>query len=268
MIKAFFLTILLMLSGTLHSEETKDTAASKEENVADPKLTPQQIRFQQEIRWEKMKKESLEDGKRGALDKKGPQVLQVPNRMSFRHSGFINFSPFDLWIPYKYGLSYGYNYSKTTTFEIEYLTQSLKSPIIFDDLGHITDSRLSLLARKFKKESSFNTFYGLNLSTLTAKLGPAYLSTISANPSAYDIVKIQTLGITYGLGNRWTMYDKYNLSIDWITLNLPLITTKSELGFLSNSNSENRKDDVEKVVRIFRKLPSFAALKVQIGMSF
>lgn len=244
------------------------TGEPTEKPIKEEELNPQQIRYQQEIRWEKMKKESLEDGARGSFDKKKKDFLQDPKRDLFQHSLLLNFSPFDLWIPYKYGASYAYNHSSTKTFEIEYLTRSLSSPVLFDDLGSITDSRLTLMLRKFGTDSSFNHFYGINLSTLTVKLGPAFLSTVSSNPSDFDLVKIQTLGITYGFGNRWSVWKDYNISIDWLTFNLPIFTTQSDLGFLSKSNSASKKDDVEDVVNIFKKLPSLAALKLQIGVSF
>lgn len=59
----------------------------------------------------------------------------------------VNYSPLDLLIPSKYGLTFGYIQSPERTWELEYLRGSFSVPFLVKDLGKMTDSRKLSLFR-------------------------------------------------------------------------------------------------------------------------
>jgi len=122
-----------------------------------------------------------------------------------RSTASLIYSPIDLIIPSKIGISYGYRPGNGTVFEIEYLRGTLAIPFLVDDLGSFTDERLSLLVRKFNDEhSSFNFFYGASLVRTKLSLGSSLLSRVPGPiPSGYDLISILTAAPVIGIGNRW-----------------------------------------------------------------
>lgn len=236
---------------------------------AKPELTPEQIRFQQEIRWEQMKKNSLKDGKKGPFDK-SVQTKFTSNflREKKKHGVLFNYSYLDLWIPSKWGFSYAYAYNKSQTFELEFLQGGISSPIIIDDLGSITDQRFTLGYRSYDNNNSFHAIYGIYYSKIKASLGPAFLATVSGDSSAFNVVDIQNLGLTYGLGNRWQLENNLTYGIDWFVINLPILNLKKDSPFVDQTQSQSKKDDVENAIKFFNKIPTITLLKLSIGLSF
>lgn len=190
--------------------------------------------------------------------------LREQNSQNF----LVNYSLIDTWIPGKYGVSYAWNISPNGSWEIEYLRGSISVPFIIDDLGKITDQRLTLMYRSFSQRNSFSFLYGVNYSALKFQLGTDYLATISGgNVSAFDIIDIQTLGLTWGMGNRWQINSAI-ISFDWFVINIPVIVLESEAPFLEASSSEQSKKDVRDVLDVVEKFPTFAIIKFQLGFSF
>lgn len=182
----------------------------------------------------------------------------------------LNYSWFDMILPGKYGITLGSIQGAKTTWELEYLRGTLA--IAVDDIGSMTDERISLIRRSFGERNSFNFFYGLDYFNFEASLNQDLLS--SVDPSLRDRakrVRIQSLGLNFGVSNRWTFH-KFNkhftVTVDWLNWSQPLYETYRQTGFLDYSTNQDDKDTVKTVVNIFSYLPRFNALKVQLGMSF
>ena len=152
---------------------------------------------------------------------------------------------------------------------MEYLRGTIAIPFIIDDLGKITDQRISLFYRSYSNRNSFSFLYGVNYSSFKAQLGTDFLATISGgNVSQFDIVSIQTIGFTWGLGNRWQLKNRLIIGLDWFTINLPLFVLESNADFLSANASAKKKDEIRDALDIIEKIPTLAVFKFQIGMSF
>ena len=100
-------------------------------------------------------------------------------------------------------------------------------------------------------------------------LGDRLTSLISGNliPNA-DLVKIKTLGITGGLGNRWQFKKGFTLGVDWFSLYIPLKTFMAEAPYVNSGASESGKNDVRKAIKIIKRIPTFSSLKLQLGLTF
>ena len=227
-------------------------------------------------------KRSAPEEKKDALPKQAPQqpppeaqpdkstasMTSRELRELNRHSFLVNYSFFDTWIPGKYGATYAFNASPSGSWEVEYLRGSISVPFFIEDLGKITDQRLTLMYRSFSQRNSFSFLYGANYSSFKFQLGPDYLATITGgNASTFDVVSVETLGITWGMGNRWQI-NKAIISFDWFVINIPVVVLESEAPFLEATASESSKEDIRDVLDIIEKFPTLAILKFQLGFSF
>lgn len=190
-------------------------------------------------------------------------------REQSRHQILGTYSLLDTWIPSKWGASYAFTPSPRGSWEIEYLRGTLSIPFIIEDFGKITDQRLSVFYRSYSDRNSFSFLYGINYSSFKAQLGIDYLSTVSGgNVGQVDLVAIETLGLTWGVGNRWQLNNNVLIGLDWFTIYIPVITLESQADFLSANASEKRKEEIRDALDVIERIPTFAALKFQLGIAF
>lgn len=231
--------------------------------------------------WESVDEKS-NDVKTPPSDDTPPPVAKIPDptpvstasmtsrqlREAHSHNLLVNYSFFDTWIPGKYGATYAFNANANGSWELEYLRGSISVPLFIEDLGKITDQRLTLMYRSFSQRNSFSFLYGANYSSLKFQLGPDYLATITGgNLSSFDVISVETLGLTWGLGNRWQI-NKAIISFDWFVINIPVVVLESEAPFLEASASESSKQDIRDVLDVIERFPTLALLKFQLGFSF
>jgi hypothetical protein len=180
-----------------------------------------------------------------------------------------NYSLMDMWIPSKIGVGVSYIPSAESAWELEYLRASMSFQVVIKDLGKMTDERISLIRRSYSDRNSFNFFAGVAYHAFTVSLGDR-LTSLATNrflPNL-DLVKVKTLGIVGGLGNRWQFKSGWAIGVDWISMYLPLKTLEAEAPFISNTASESGKSDVKDVMDIIKRVPTLAILKLQVGISF
>jgi hypothetical protein len=185
--------------------------------------------------------------------------------------GLLNYSGLDLIIPSKIGGTIGLIQNASYSWEIEYLRGSVSVPWIIDDLGSMTDTRISLVRRSYALRNSFNVSYGLSYFDLTAHLGNKYLAALSGDAqSVYnvDLLKVEALGFNLGIGNRWTFQHDITVGIDWVVWSQPVFVTKEKNVFMDYATNPDKKDDVSSAVRGASYLPRLSFLKLQIGMLF
>ncbi len=181
----------------------------------------------------------------------------------------FNYSPLDLIIPSKYGLTMGLIRDADKSWEIEYVEGSFAIPFIVDDLGKMSDKRYSLIGRSYFGGNSFNFSYGLSYFDFSLFLGDKILNQVtnSAIP-AIDLVEIQSFGVNFGLGHRWTFNRDITFGVDWISLAQPLLITKNKSAFLEHSTNQKDKDDVENAMRVISYFPRLSFFKLQVGILF
>ncbi|MCB0407411.1 MAG: hypothetical protein KDD34_04345 [Bdellovibrionales bacterium] len=188
-------------------------------------------------------------------------------RSHYSHNLFGNLSLIDTWLPFKWGISYAYNSSAFSTWELEYLKSSY-APFGVKELGEFTDQRISFFYRSFSQRNSFNFLYGLYYNSFRLSIGDKLLSNVTGGVvPGYDLLTVETLGVSWGFGNRWHL-GRLLLSFDWLTINIPLIVLESDAPFLNVNGSETDKNDVRDVLDTIEKIPTFAIIKFQLGYSF
>lgn len=182
--------------------------------------------------------------------------------------GQLIYSPFDLLVPSKYGFSLGWHSSAATTWELEYLRGSFSIPIIIDDLGQMTDQRISLIRRSYFKSNSFNLSYGLSYYDLSARLGSDYLNNVSQGRAPSDQVGVRSLGFNIGFGNKWVIARDFTVGIDWISWSQPVMVLEQDASYLDSSADDERKGKVDDFIRLASYFPRFSFVKIQIGLIF
>lgn len=180
----------------------------------------------------------------------------------------LNYSPIDLLIPSKFGITGGLVKTDVTTWELEYLRGSLSVPFVVEDLGGMTDERLSLTGRYYVG-NSFNWSYGASYFRFKADLGSKFLDRLPANiPSDVKLLDIQSLGFNIGLGNTWRFAENFIFGVDWFQWSQPVFTLRKESSFSKYATNSGDIDIIDKAMNTAAFFPRFTILKVQLGMSF
>jgi len=180
-----------------------------------------------------------------------------------------NYSLFEMWVLTKYGVTVGYNRSPSSTYEFEYMRGSLGFGYFGLDIGKISEERFALLWRSYGRRNSFSFVSGLYYNKLDVHLGSDLLASVSGQDRAkVDIMELQTVGLSWGVGNRWQTSGGFVWGADWLVLNVPVWIVKQEHPFIDSSNSAEARDDANDTMRILRRIPAVAALKIQLGVSF
>ncbi len=180
-----------------------------------------------------------------------------------------NYSPIDLIIPSKYGVTIGFIENEDKTWELEYLRKSINFPFILSDIGSMTEQRLSFIGRSYFGSNSFNISYGLSYFDFSMSLGDNFLgrSSIVSSP-ALDLVAVQAIGFNVAVGNRWTIEHNFTFGVDWISWAQPLFITKNESEFTKYVTNQKDKDDLDRAIKMISYFPRFALLKLQFGFLF
>jgi hypothetical protein len=188
------------------------------------------------------------------------------------NSNFIvlaNYSPFDMIVTNKIGATAGWVQNGNTTYELEYLRGSISVPIVIQDLGAMTDQRISLIRRSFFGSNSFNVSYGISYFDFNIHLGEALLNRASAgNIPSIDAVTMQSMGANFAIGNRWSFTQNITFGVDWFSWAQPLVTLKRDSAFTQYSANSGDRNDVDTALKVLSYLPRFAVLKLQLGMMF
>ena len=180
-----------------------------------------------------------------------------------------NYSLFEMWTLTKYGLTFGYNKNESTTYEFEYMRGSLGFGYFGIDLGAIEEERFGLNWRSYGKRNSFTFVTGLYYNILEMHLGSKALESVSNGMrTSVDLLEIHTVGLNWGIGNRWQTKRGFVWGADWLSINIPVLIVKQEHPFIDATNNEGFREDAKDALKFFRRIPEIAALKVQLGFSF
>jgi hypothetical protein len=177
-----------------------------------------------------------------------------------------NYNFFEMWVMTKYGFTLGWNRSPSSTYEFEYMKGSIGLGKYGIDLADISETRMSLLWRSYGKRQSFNFITGLYYNELEAGFGSDFLSSV---PGGYvEVLGIKTLGVTWGLGNRWITKGGFVWGFDWFAVHIPVLILEKNDDYLQVSSSQDDRDEVSDAIDIFTHLPALGALKLQLGFSW
>lgn len=180
-----------------------------------------------------------------------------------------NYAILDLLIPTKYGVSAGVVEDVNKSWELEYLHGSLSVPFVIEDLGKVTDDRISIIGRSYFGNNSFNFNYGLSYFSFSLHLGDKLLSNLTggAYPSL-DLIEVNSVGFHIGIGNRWAINKSATFGIDWLEWSQPVIVTSKKTAYLDYATNQKDKDDVDNLIKIVSYFPRLTILKIQFGLLF
>lgn len=196
-------------------------------------------------------------------------IAEPAARAQTRWTGLVNYTLLEMWVLTKYGITAAYNESAERTYELEYMRGSLGVGAFGIDIGKVEEQRLSFLVRSFAHRNSFSFGYGGFLSETTARLGNDYLATVpGVSRSSVELMKVQTLGASLTLGNRWQLKNGFVWSFDWLALYWPLVVLSQDSPFIDKSADPGKRGKADDAMTVFRRIPSLGALKIQLGFSF
>lgn len=180
----------------------------------------------------------------------------------------LNYAPIDLILPSKWGVTAGLVSNADKTWEIEYLKSSVSVPFFVEDLGEMTDERISLIRRDYFGTETFNVSYGLSYYRFKLHIGNQYLSSVTSTAPDVDLIRIESLGFNLGLGNRWIFSNRWIVGVDWFAWSQPVFTTRMNNKYEDFVTNENDKDTANKAVKLINWIPRLTLLKLQVGYSF
>ena len=174
---------------------------------------------------------------------------------------------FGLAIPFKHGPFLAWRTSDRWAFEAGYFGGSISIDTPLISVGSVTESLLTLNARRFSHESSFNWIIGISRQSYGATLGRDLIIN-GGIPTSYDMVLIKTVGLQLGLGNRWSRPNGLTFGCDWFVMNIPFMTIQNEAPALSYVTDSGIRTRIEDSIKILRYVPTFAIAKLNLGYSF
>lgn len=222
--------------------------------------------------WDKVKEatgSAYEYGKQKAHQVGSSLATSQANRESTKWTLLGNYAYLDLWVVSKLGMTAAYHDSASTAYELEYLKGSFGFKVFKIDLGSIDEQRISLVKRSFSERNSFNYVYGLFYNRIDIHLGSDLLATVSTSNQAYvEVMELATVGLVWGLGNRWQLKNGMVWGFDWFLVNLPLATVKERTPYIDSTTSEQNRNDTNYVLNVLKKFPAISVFKIQLGLSF
>lgn len=186
-------------------------------------------------------------------------------RASTRHTVLASYAYLDMWVPSKFGIAYAFSPNAGEAFELGYERGSVGYDYFKVSIGRVSDDRFYLVWRRFGGFNSFNYFLGVHHEEFRVRIGDTLLRTSGGRG---DILELARAGVTVGVGNRWQTRGGFTWSADWLVLHIPVLSLRTRSPFLDASANEAYRGQVDNVLRLFRDVPTAAALKIQLGFAF
>jgi hypothetical protein len=195
-------------------------------------------------------------------------VLPIAEETHQYSVGLI-YSPFDLAIPHKYGMSVGYFDKPERLWEFEVVHGGVSSPWLVKYLGSMTDRRYSVMARNFSDGGSFNFSYGVTYFDFRLDLGDEILNRVTNGTIPnIDVLRLQSFGVNVGFGHRWNFYKDMSFGIDWITLSQPIFIMNEQSVVLDYMTNPDDREKVSDFLREISYIPRISVLKMQLTIEF
>lgn len=209
-------------------------------------------------------KETIENAEptvpEGAID-----FTSSVNRANSKGSIMIGYQLITSWLPSKKSVSYTHIFNEKWSLEGEYSWSTINDPFFWVDLGSIREERFNLQARRYVG-NSFHFSFGAVYSEFRAKLGSDFLNDFGREISSS--FRAQNIGVTGGIGNRWQWKNGFTVGVDWIRLNVPVVSTYVRDDVLDSISDDDEQDDVKKVINTFNRIPTFVLFGLNLGYTF
>ena len=194
------------------------------------------------------------------------QVRNTDFHREHSHHTFMGGYEFlSTWLPFKLTAGYTYIFNKEWSLEAEVGRGAFGTGVFGIDLASVTEYRYSLLARRYKG-NSFNTIFGIYKDNFRGKLGSDMLDDMT--DTSIDDFRVEVVGVTVGLGNRWQWGNGFTLGVDWIRMNAPIFGSKIDDDVLDNIENDSDRDTIKSGIDKVSKVPTFVLLGLYLGYTF
>ncbi|MEX1099056.1 MAG: hypothetical protein WEB87_01440 [Bacteriovoracaceae bacterium] len=183
--------------------------------------------------------------------------------------GLFNYSYLDLLIPGKWGATVGKEQNQKRSWELEYLKSNLSLPFVLEDLGSMSDRRITFMGRSQLWFESLNIGYGVSHFYFELFLGSDLLDTASGgNTPSADVAQVESLGSYLSIGNRWKFGKKVVFGVDWIAWSQPWIRLKQDSDYFDYDREGADREAVKDALDVIHGFPRITLLKLQLGVLF
>lgn len=201
------------------------------------------------------------------------QIQEVPQQVSgsdlYRDqslgSVMLGYQVLTTWIPFKWTASYNHIFNKKWTAELEYTRGNFGIGAFGFDVASVSENRYSLLARRYLG-NSFHWILGAFKNDFHAELGSSIVNDMTN--TSIDDFRVQGIGVTVGIGNRWQWGNGFTLGLDWIRMNVPLLDKKVDNKVLDRIDDNSDLSTVKKYIRRIENVPTFVLLGINLGYTF
>jgi len=156
------------------------------------------------------------------------------------------------------GLAGGYYFNENLLAEISYVTGS----VAISDVG-ISWSLVGARAKWFWGNSAF---INLGLSQRSFNFDSKLPSTTAGVPDVAVNAEAKSLGLDFGLGNRW-QWDYFTLGCDWIGYFAPISSSGSSAINIPGVETKEQ-DELNDLLKKLGETASFSVLRLYLGISF
>lgn len=187
------------------------------------------------------------------------------NRANSLGSVMVGYQLITSWLPSKKTVGYTHIFNEKWSLEAEFTWSSVSDPVFWLDIGEVREERFYLQARRYAG-NSFNFSFGGTFSNFRAKLGSDFLG--DSGEELTSSFGAENIGVTGGIGNRWQWSNGLTIGIDWIRINVPVISTYVRDDVLDAVAEDDEQDDLEGVIETFNRIPTFVLFGLNIGYTF
>lgn len=169
--------------------------------------------------------------------------------------------------PIKYGLNAAYTQDPNWMWELGYFTGGINFGVSKISVGGFNEALLTATGRYSPWAGSFNWIVGLSHHAYHVRLGNAIVSRLTG-VGKLDVLNVQTVGLQAGVGNRWQIADNFSIGVDWVVVDIPLTTVRSQSPALEAYTNEGDRREVEEALDFMKSLWTINVLKTTIAFSF
>ncbi len=193
----------------------------------------------------------------------------TPNSYASRFSILADIAPLSMWVPYKLGLTLGWQFQEDWAVEASYLQGKIDLDNTgVEGVGDAKEDRIDVVIRKYFC-GSFSVFGGYSYQSVNAEASDQ-VRTDNPGLPFYDTT-IKTHGVIAGIGNRWMWGSGFTLGVDWISAIIPL-SNKVDNDFRDlipsdYTDAQDRKDIIDAMDKI-EKTPRLTLLHLKLGWTF
>ncbi len=177
----------------------------------------------------------------------------------------FNFSPVNVPFPMAWGANAYYIVNGNWMIGVDYLNSSKALGLFSIQFGEVKEKIYAVQARRFFG-NSFNVKFGVGQRSTEVNFARDLFDLVS-NDYSETASEFKTKFIRLGIGNQWHFKNRYTLSIDWISLDIPfsgeVVTSASRF-----ADTQEDKEDIEDAEKLLKFYPSGGALKFDIGLVF